>query len=85
VRVSATEPNSFRHVFGVSLSGSQLGVDFVELRHLLNSYPRYSKSLLVGPDVTRPIVQQTEEQPLPYLKSFLAQTSSVIDAITWHQ
>lgn len=79
------EPNSFHHVFGVSLSGSQLGLDFVELRHLLNSYPRYSKSPLVGPDVTRPIMHQTGEQPLPYLKSFLAQTSSVISAITWHQ
>jgi heparanase 1 len=83
--VSAAEPNSFQHVFGVSLSGSQLGVDFVELRRLLDSYPRYSKSLLVGPDVTRPIVQQAGEQPLPYLQSFLAKTSSVIDAVTWHQ
>jgi hypothetical protein len=30
-------------------------------------------------------VQQLGEQPLPYLKSFLEQTSGVIDAITWHQ
>lgn len=79
------EPNAFGHVFGTPLSGNQLGLDFVELRHLLNSYPRYSKSLLVGPDVTRPILQQTGEQPIPYLTSFLAQATSVISAITWHQ
>lgn len=81
----STEPNAFSHVFGTPLSGSQLGLDFVTLRHLLNSYPRYNTSLLVGPDVTRPIIHQTGEQPIPYLKSFLAQATSVISAITWHQ
>jgi hypothetical protein len=81
----STEPNAFGHVFGMPLSGEQLGLDFVELRHLLNSYPRYSRSLLVGPDVTRPILHQTGEQPVPYLVSFLAQATNVISAITWHQ
>jgi len=69
----------------MTVPGSQLGLDFVELRHLLNSYPRYRTSLLVGPDVTRPILHRTGEQPIPYLKSFLAQATSVISAVTWHQ
>ncbi|XP_021921149.1 heparanase-like isoform X2 [Zootermopsis nevadensis] len=79
------EPNSFNHVFGTPLSGHQLGQDFVELRRLLNSYPRYNTSLLVGPDVTRPLIHQIGEQPIPYLKSFLARATGAISAITWHQ
>ncbi|PSN41977.1 hypothetical protein C0J52_10518 [Blattella germanica] len=80
------KPNAFRHVFGVNISGSMLGHDFVTLRHLLNSFPRYRKSKLVGPDVTRPIKRnRLTVPPVKYMEEFLEVANRSIDAVAWHQ
>mgnify|MGYP002715728051 FL=1 len=76
------EPNSFEHVFNVSISGTELAKDFNVLRKLLNSFKSYKTSLLIGPDVTRP--KHLEYSSLNYLKEFLSHTKS-ISAASWHQ
>ncbi|KAJ9597244.1 hypothetical protein L9F63_011918 [Diploptera punctata] len=80
------EPNAFRHVFGISVPGETLGHDFNNLRELLDEYPRYKKSILIGPDVTRPVQRVSlEESPTLYLSEFLKVANSSINAISWHQ
>ncbi|XP_069687976.1 heparanase-like isoform X2 [Periplaneta americana] len=83
------EPNSFLHVFGTTVPADQLAQDFMKLSDILWSYPRYRKSLIVGPDVTHPRLQrqtfEVQEKPMRYLRNFLNKASRVINAITWHQ
>ncbi|XP_066488393.1 heparanase-like [Tiliqua scincoides] len=73
------EPNSFRMKSGIYIDGFQLGQDFIQLRHLLNSYSIYRNAKLYGPDVGRP---RKNTQKL--LRSFLKSGGKVIDAVTWH-
>lgn len=75
------EPNSFKHVFNVTISPHQLSKDFMVLKRLLNEY--FPGSLLVGPDTTRP--QPKRPDCVRYMKRFLLTASSFIDAIAWHQ
>ncbi|XP_069687978.1 heparanase-like isoform X3 [Periplaneta americana] len=86
---SMSEPNSFLHVFGTTVPADQLAQDFMKLSDILWSYPRYRKSLIVGPDVTHPRLQrqtfEVQEKPMRYLRNFLNKASRVINAITWHQ
>ncbi|XP_067012004.2 heparanase [Anabrus simplex] len=78
------EPNSFQHVFQTTVSGYQLGEDFVMLRNLLESFPQYRSSKLVGPDVTRP--RDLEQGSIAYLRDFLSSIDDqTLNAITWHQ
>ncbi|KAJ4427950.1 hypothetical protein ANN_23962 [Periplaneta americana] len=86
---NGSKPNSFLHVFGTTVSADQLAQDFMKLSDILWSYPRYRKSLIVGPDVTHPRLQrqafEVQEKPMRYLRNFLSKASRVISAITWHQ
>ncbi|KAI5640342.1 heparanase-like [Phthorimaea operculella] len=75
------EPNSFKHVFNISISPQMLAKDFKKLRKLLNHHG-YKNSLLVGPDTTRP---QPQKQSLEYMVQFLGNGSHAIDARSWHQ
>lgn len=76
------EPNSFRHVFNVSVSPHALAHDFKKLRKLLNHHG-YRNSLLVGPDTTRP--QPHRPECLQYMEDFLSNGSHYISARAWHQ
>ncbi|XP_017778615.1 PREDICTED: heparanase-like isoform X2 [Nicrophorus vespilloides] len=75
------EPNSFKHVFDVELNATQLAYDFKHLQMVLKKYPRYERSLIVGPDITRP----RSKQVIDYLKEFLIHQQIRLNAITWHQ
>ncbi|KYB27768.1 heparanase [Tribolium castaneum] len=77
------EPNAYRHQFDYEVQPAQLAHDFQTLRNILQKYPLYQKSLVVGPDVTRP--QNTNNQSRIYLSEFLKHGIDVIDAVTWHQ
>ncbi|CAH1283481.1 unnamed protein product [Diabrotica balteata] len=77
------EPNSFRHKFNKEVNASQMAKDFKQLRSILNKYNNFNKSLLVGPDVTRPVENHKESQI--FLKEFVTSAKNVIDKITWHQ
>lgn len=77
------EPNSFKHKFNEAVNASQLGEDFIFLRQMLNQFPLYQNSLLLGPDVTRPISNHKESQL--YLRDFLKKGGNAISAVTWHQ
>ncbi|CAG4943092.1 unnamed protein product [Colias eurytheme] len=76
------EPNSFRHVFNKSISPQMLAHDFMKLRKLLN-HSGYNKSLLVGPDTTRP--QEHQPNCLKYMVDFLSNGSQYINVRSWHQ
>ncbi len=47
------EPNGFRHEFNVTLPPAWLGKDFTRLRRLLDSFPEFKGSTLVGPDINQ--------------------------------
>ena len=82
------EPNSFHHVFNVTLSGTQLGRDFKRLHHLLASFPDFANSTLVGPDINqirRCVGKKHVCKPLRYLKNVMQSSKGVLDALTWHQ
>ncbi|KOB78224.1 Heparanase-like protein [Operophtera brumata] len=76
------EPNSFHHVFNETISPKTLAHDFEKLRKLLN-HSGYKRSLLVGPDTTRP--QSTRPECLTYMEDFLGNASHFISARSWHQ
>ena len=78
-----SEPNSFQHVFNYTVNATQMGEDFNVLRSLLNNSERYRGSLLVGPDVTRPLPENKDS--MLYLGEFLKTAGNTINAITWHQ
>ncbi|XP_077286376.1 heparanase [Arctopsyche grandis] len=84
------EPNSFRHVFNVTVPPEQMARDFVHLRALIENYSPGSK--LVGPDTTRP--QPKRPDCVQYMKDFLTtlekydentNLSDYLDAVAWHQ
>lgn len=77
------EPDRFRHAFNYEVNATQLANDFITLRKLLNRYPMYKNSILVGPDTTRP--QPSHKESEIYFQKFLETAGNVIDAITWHQ
>ena len=80
------EPNAFRHVFGTPVSATSLGHDFIQLRQLLDQYPRYKKSAVIGPDITRPIQRSDVDQsPTLYLSEFLKVANRSLNAVSWHQ
>ncbi|XP_023012087.2 heparanase [Leptinotarsa decemlineata] len=77
------EPNSFEHKFNEVVNATQMARDFALLRKILNKYPFYKNSLLIGPDVTRP--QKNHKESELYLEEFLQNSVNTINAITWHQ
>lgn len=78
------EPDAFKHVFNYAVNASQLAKDFAILRQLLNTFPRYKNSVLVGPDTTRP--RPEHRTSAKYLKQFLhASEQGVLGAVTFHQ
>ncbi|KAJ0184076.1 hypothetical protein K1T71_000499 [Dendrolimus kikuchii] len=76
------EPNSFHHVFNVTVTPESLAHDFKKLRNLLN-HSGYKHAFLVGPDTTRP--QDNHPECLEYMKEFLGNASHFVNARTWHQ
>ena len=65
------EPNSLKHQLGFQMNPYQLGKDFKRLRRLLNQFPAFQKSSLVGPDINQLYAQNKGEKPqkpLRYLR-----------------
>lgn len=67
--------------FGTYVNATQLGKDYDTLRQILNKYPLYNNSLLVGPSTTRLRNSEIEE----YLLEFLEAGDDAISALTFHQ
>ncbi|XP_066581428.1 heparanase-like [Prorops nasuta] len=76
------EPNSFYHVFNISISPEQLAKDYNELRLILNK-SGYDASLLVGPEVNH--IGDEDHIAELYLQTFLENDKDSIDFVTWHQ
>ncbi|CAH1173655.1 unnamed protein product [Phaedon cochleariae] len=77
------EPNSFHHKFNETVNATQMAKDFGTLRAILNKFPMYKDSLLVGPDVTRP--EDNHKESEIYLKEFVKNAGHIVNAITFHQ
>lgn len=76
------EPNSFQHVFNVSLTPHALAQDFQRLRKIITEFGN-KHSLLVGPDTTRP--QREHPYCLEFMREFLGNGSKYINVVSWHQ
>ena len=75
------EPNALRHQLNFTLPGKWLGSDFGRLRLLLNRFPLFINSSIVGPDVNH----MPSKNAFKYLSDVLDYSGDVLDAITWHQ
>ncbi|XP_077266498.1 uncharacterized protein LOC143899781 isoform X1 [Temnothorax americanus] len=62
------------------LFGGQLGQYVAYLRKILKTFPRYSNSLIIGPDI---VAYKTPQQQR-YLQNYLHSANSALSAITWH-
>ncbi|XP_014468085.1 PREDICTED: uncharacterized protein LOC106741036 [Dinoponera quadriceps] len=62
------------------LSGGNLGRYVANLRETLKTYPRYSDSLITGPD----IVEYRTARQREYLRDYLSTAGDALSAITWH-
>ena len=80
------EPNSFKHEFNLTISGAQLGRDFLTLKNLLTKFPMFKDSLLVGPDINRvgKCYKLKTCEPLEYLDDVVTNANGALDALTWH-
>ncbi|XP_075210233.1 uncharacterized protein LOC142317560 [Lycorma delicatula] len=63
-----------------SLTGSELGRDVVRFRKILDSYPRYSKSFIIGPDV----VSASNPDDVQFVKEYLNESGDALSVMTWH-
>ncbi|XP_017762991.1 PREDICTED: heparanase-like [Eufriesea mexicana] len=76
------EPNSFHHVFNITITATQVADDYYQLRQLLNDIG-YNRSLLVGPEINHVgVINDKGEQ---YAKSFLENDKNSINYFSWHQ
>ena len=75
------EPNALHHQLNFTLPGKWLGSDFERLRLLLNRFPLFINSSIVGPDVNH----MPSKNAFKYLSDVLDYSGDVLDAITWHQ
>lgn len=62
------------------MPAEDLGKDVVRLRELLSALPRYSNSVIAGPDV----VTENAKRQQSSLQDYLNTTQTVLSAITWH-
>ncbi|XP_017791859.1 PREDICTED: heparanase-like [Habropoda laboriosa] len=76
------EPNSFNHVFNITITATQLANDYYKLRQLLNKMG-YSESILVGPEVNH--VGDIKHMGEHYAETFLQNNKNSVDYVTWHQ
>jgi hypothetical protein len=65
---------------GVDISAAQFGQDVAKLRYLLNAFPRYQHSLILGPGITR----FKKQQDVDFLMNYFREGGSALDGITWH-
>ena len=57
------EPNDLKRQLGFQMNPYQLGKDFKRLRRVLNQFPAFQKSSLVGPDINQLYAQNKGEKP----------------------
>jgi hypothetical protein len=65
---------------GADIPAAQFGKDVARLRYILDDFPRYQHSLILGPDIT----QFKTQQDVDFLKNYFHEGGSALDAITWH-
>ncbi|KAL6446074.1 hypothetical protein ACFW04_001020 [Cataglyphis niger] len=63
-----------------NLSGGDLGQYVANFREILKTFPRYSNSLITGPDI---VTYKTGHEQ-KYLQDYLNSADAALSAITWH-
>ncbi|XP_011155752.1 heparanase isoform X1 [Solenopsis invicta] len=76
------EPNSFKHVFNVTVPATELAKNYDHLRQLLDE-AGYVNSILVGPEVNH--VGDNNQMGEQYAKTFLSSQKYTVNYVTWHQ
>ncbi|KAL0110823.1 hypothetical protein PUN28_014045 [Cardiocondyla obscurior] len=76
------EPNSFKHVFNVTITATELAKDYDHLRQLLNE-AGYGDSILVGPEVNH--IGEIDKKGEIYAKTFLRNQTNTVNYVSWHQ
>lgn len=74
------EPHLNAETLQLNVSGEELGRDVTRLRQLLDAFPRYYHSLLVGTDIT----SLRTENEMNFFKDYFKESINSLDAITWH-
>lgn len=64
---------------GSRIDGVSLGRDATRLRKILEAFPRYKNSEIIGPDIKS---CETQEEAR-YLKNFIIESGSSISAVTY--
>ena len=80
--INFSEPNSFKHVFNVTIPADKLAKNYDRLRQLLDE-SGYDKSILVGPEVNH--VGEYSHQGEEYAELFLTSQNRIVHYVTWHQ
>ncbi|XP_048250525.1 heparanase-like isoform X2 [Haliotis rufescens] len=75
------EPEYFPEPFTNTISGAQLGRDFVHLREIIKSTPGFESTLVIGPDVTG----ISGRKSILFQNFFEGEGSKAVDRITFHQ
>lgn len=63
------------------VSGAELGRDVVRLRKILDSFHRYERASIIGPDV----VALSSPEDVSFLKEYITEAGNALTALTWHQ
>ncbi|XP_014216649.1 heparanase-like [Copidosoma floridanum] len=76
------EPNSFLHVFNVTVPPEQLARDYTELRSILRKLG-FENSIVVGPEANH--IGDENQRGVKYVETFLENINDSIDYVSWHQ
>uniref|UniRef100_A0A8C8R4T4 Heparanase 2 (inactive) n=1 Tax=Pelusios castaneus TaxID=367368 RepID=A0A8C8R4T4_9SAUR len=70
------EPSNYRTLTGRTVSGSQLGKDYVQLKRLLQLIRTYTRASLYGPNIGRP-----RKNVIALLEGFMKAAGRTVDAV----
>ncbi|CAH0394023.1 unnamed protein product [Bemisia tabaci] len=65
---------------GGTSPGAEMGRDIVRLRKILDSYPRYTPSMIIGPDLTRLV----KSEDVAFARNYLHEAGNSLSALTLH-
>ena len=63
-----------------SSQGKLMGHDVSRLRKILDVFPRYRKSLIIGPDMT----SFKSQNDAIFVRNYLSEAADSLDVFTWH-
>lgn len=77
-----SEPNSFKHVFNITILAIELAKDYNRLRQLIDE-AGYINSILIGPEVNH--IGEPNHAGEIYALGFLESKKNIVNYVSWHQ